>query len=495
MIRDKMMKEYKEMGDSLQFDQADSPRAILFQAKTAYTHWKGAYKRLNLLLFQKQKDEEFQAELRKTERIGMDVSTMEQIGGMDAELLEAAKKEEEEREKLFALEKKKDETRRKQNLEILLSEDPMVEIKYEILQYERKSDDTYKRADAFGIDRREHMKKYAKCEKIVRSDILISDDERELKGMPKLPREKRKLADTLEADITNLLENIKVDQIVAGEVYDFPESLNVGLKGYILFKGMCEDVVADQQVREAELKEKTTILEAQVKRYKEKLAELERREADIRTLIKKLQDNPMKTGKAEALKEKEEKLQEIEALKTSVLEGIEKNETEKQELAQQLKVLGTERKRWDQFSLDTQVSLNRQANSYNEMMRQLKAIRIAKQIAEDSTPGDYRDNMLDILADMEKETLEFIDTNVRSVFQKKIESTQTIKDLSDDYLVIFMRLSNLYDEIRAKREELPKKPTDHAETPEEQKIREQEEERIKQEVDKMMNDARKMIER
>ena len=482
----------------------NSPRSILNRAKDAYQSWRKSLKRMNIILFRKKMDEEYEAELRRPEDFKMmDVPTMEKIGGFDAQIAERSRQEEEEKKTLSSMEQQKEETETRQNMEMLLSEDPLLEIKREILERDEESDlldtgslDTasgYTRVDPFGIERREHMKQYAKSGRITKEDIRNVTELYHLQEQP-IPESKKKLVTTLNEDIQNLLNNIRVDQIGTGEDYELPESLMTGLKGYTLFKGICENVGADKKLREAETKEKIKILEEQIKKFEEKQEELESREADIRTLIQKIRDNPMKTGKEKALKEKEDKLKKIEAQKEKVREEILQYEADKQELTEKYTQQKKEREEWMQFILDMQGCVNRQVNAYNRIMRQLKAIRIAKQIVADSPAGDYRDSMLQILTDMSIETEDQIDSAVRSIFQKKVDSTQTTKELTDQQLDIMMGLANLYDEIRAKREELPKKPADHEETPEEKSTREEAEARIKQEVQQMMDEARRVAE-
>ncbi len=503
---DELQKKRGKLPDTTGATANESTRAIRQKAKNSFSAWRAATKKLAGLVFKKELNEEYQKNFTANEFTVNEKKQQEPYITAQLEKTKTAQEAIDEeiagqKKEIELLKKERDKSLKEENLRLFKDEDPMEDIKQEIISSEMDRLDAMReaqkdgfRTDPFGTKRKENAKKYAKAGVITAQDITTLEQEN-LPGHAQdemLSSKQKKLIALLQEDINNLLNNIEVDQILSGETYELPESLMTGIKSYIVYRGMGENLVAEMTMRSEEISEKIKTVEEQIKACKAQIEELEAVNWDhiaIAGRSKERQTHYKSTEEAmEVLDKRNTLTTDLEVKLTDDVKNYEKQLTE-------LKAeLQTSRKAKDDVSAFTlkMTFLDRQGNSYVREMRKFKAIGLAIQLVRDDAEGDYRESMLNLLQSKQEETKRMLDGIVRSVFQIRNEKTGEYEEKTDQQLDIIMAMAHTYDKVRALKKSLPEEPAKEA-GEEEKRAWEKEMTKAKAETDQLMNEAREKV--
>ncbi len=476
----------------------ESPFTIRKDAKDAYISWRAAMSRLNLSKIYRKKSMDQKAFLRKLEAAEEVLSVKEELENVDKKIRERADQEPIQEKELEKLEKAKIDNARKDDLQLLLSEDPFLEIKNEMLslgdlnRIAPKEGEEGLRKDPFGIKRRENMHKYRKGGKLYPEDLQDEDIKVQNHGKGRLLSEnQRKMADAITADINNLLNNIEVDLILSRKSYELPQSLMDGLKSYIVCKSMNENLMCDMTFREEEAKKRTAFVQDQINNYREKRSKLQQKIDIYSDEVKKLENGHFRMSK-EAVQELERKIDNLTGLTAELDQELANCEQELKTLtvtAAELKEAMASKK----MLSDKIKFMNPQGNSYIREMRRRQALKLAIELVEGSEAGDYRDSMLEALDVMKKDNEEALSGITSSIYRTLNVEKGSMDMVSDDQLNVLTTLAETYDRIRELRETIPKLPTDRAETDDEKATRERALHDAEDETVRLMNVARDMF--
>ena len=460
------------------------PRSIRFKTKNLFAKFGRGVKKLNGMIFKRDKDKEFSKfskELDKKlehlgihpdedERDAIEEDLRHQTGEIRGEERELNKVEEEEK-KAF----------RDEHMLLLHSEDPLEEVRGEAMIYEMSliSGETSKlRKDPFGLKRREHMKKYEKGGK--------------------------KMDQAVEEDVENLVHDLEVDQILAGVKFEYPEALMTGIKCHRVMLSMWDTAKMLREMKQDEVDEKIKTIRGEIKKYQGLAAKLKHKNDEMIELAMKFKEDPgadMKIRAKEVLLERlDQSEEELAWTEDWIRDKIGECNQEIMELKKEKERLKREEKDFESFGLRIN-NMKVIANSYSRTIRQLRSVGLAKTIVGDYPESEYRQKMLENLnkreADLKKEVQDYITYAFRykkqaSVFKATEEEEKTVYEVTDQQLKIITDLAAVYDHVRELREQLPK-PKEN-ETPEEKKEREERVKEIEDEADRLMNDCRYKLE-
>ncbi len=476
------------MAKKIGSDNVDSPVYKRQKSKDEYYKWRDASKKYTLTVYHKEQDSEYQKDLQKIENLGSDFSPKEELEKIDKKLKDSGENELKDKKELDDAKKSKDSAFRDENLFYLTSEDPLVEIDAQVAIGDELAikDLVGKkeglRVDAFGVKRRQNMHKFKESGRLSWKEISL-DESSKMAALEQNPQanvgrllnpKEREMADQINEDLTNLLKNIQVDQILSGEKYELPESLMVGIKAGMLYRGISESVVFNERRQLEETREKIDAINEQLKRYKQMIEELDR--------------------KAESIPEdQEEKIKDIENLKNEFAAKISGYEEKLNKLEEKRQFHISQMKKRETLTLRMK-AIEPQANSYIREMRRRSALALAIQIVMDSERGDYRDSCLDVLLEWQRDNIKQLEQIAGSGFQTYRQSTQSTVEESKEYQELIYHLAATYDEIRAMGAEIPQKPLDREETNAEKNEREAKTSKALDKADLMMEQAREMAE-
>ncbi len=489
------MKRYKPIVDKSSImakkigsDNVDSPVYKRQKSKDEYYKWRDASQKYTLTVFHKEQDSEYKKDLEKIENLGSEFSTKEESEKIDTKLKETEKNELDEKKELEKAKESKDSAFRDENLFYLTSENPLIEIDAqvaigdELAIKELVGKKEGLRVDAFGVKRRQNMHKFKEGGRLTWKEISLDEgskmaaleqDPHANVGRLLSPKE-REMADQINDDLTNLLKNIQVDQILSGEKYELPESLMVGIKAGMLYRGISESVVFNEKRQLEETRKKIDAINEQIKRYKQMIEELDKKAKSIP-------------------EDQQEKIKSIENLKNEFAAKISGYEENLGKLEEKRQFHISQMKKRETLTLRMK-AIEPQANSYIREMRRRSALALAIQIIMDSERGDYRDSCLDVLLEWQRDNIRQLEQIAGSGFQTYRQSTHSTVEESKEYQEILYHLSATYDEIRALGADLPQKPLDREETNTERTEREAKTEKALDKVDLMMSQAREMAE-